>query len=712
MNNSSSRDKTLLAMRFWTILIPCLFFSYATDTIHLTALCLTTFIINFVREEPVKVSLRSAIYSATLALTVIVLTNTIFEVEGRFYLTPSEMGIPTALIFAMTLLFYDDRPSFSASILIMSFFSIMMCGDITNSHDFKNLPLPSFIGKMDYIHLIYVFSLVMSIVPFYYLMNRSQNKLSFSNGGSLKLTSIKFGIVIASLAAVFFLYRPTQKVVVPFTKNLESKMVRAISQWRFNKKKTAFQNQIDLRDSYFNLEQHTENTILIRVESPRMPGYIRSRVYENYLDGVWGSKVDSSVMNLLSEDHEYSFNTFSFNGLEQVDREELDKIQIYYSGNFKLNNVLHQGKSRYLEMTCETLSQTDSGTVSGKELDFSSGVTLFNEKDWGPEDSFKGPVLTEKNRSKFLIHDEVYKANLNRIIDKLDLFEGEIKDPNVYAANIVRFFNKKYTYELGVNLGRSGDLVLKFLTPERDSDRKGHCEYFATATVMMLRAKDIPARYVTGFYCQEQHPNGKYYLGRSMDLHAWVEYYDEKAQVWRLLEPTPASGMPSGKQNFNFITAAWDSFVKRWQDLMSNIVKGYFAESVLLFLKGALDMIIWCFDSIPKAIVSFTLLFLWFKRRSKKKSTTSVAQELQLLHKDINKVLKKLAGLKGFSLNEAMTIREIIAEIEQQQNPALQAYSSCLREYESIRYNPQMRSGENISAMQKKIITILKTRIR
>lgn len=707
-----ARDKTLLAMRFWTILMPALFFSYATDTIHLTILCLAAFLINFMRKTPVNVTLRSAIYGVTLSLTFIVLTNTIFEVEGRFYLTPSEMGIPTALIFAMALLFFDDRPSFTASILILSVFSLMMCGDITNAHVFKNLPLPSMLGKMEYIHLIYVIFLVLSIIPFYYLMNRSQNKLAFCESSSLKLNAVKYIIVISALVLVFMLYRPTQRVVVPITKDLESKMVRAISQWRFNKKKTAFQKNVDLRDSYFNSDSHSENVILIRVISSKTPGYIRSRIYETYKDGVWGSNADPAVMNLLSEEHEYSFNTFSFNGEEQVSRKELDKMQIYYSGNFKVENILHQGKSRYIEMTCETLSQTDSGTVSGNELDFSSGVTLYNEKGWSSEDSFKGPVLDDNNRAQYLLHDLDYKVKLNKLIDSIDLLNGKYDDPNTFAAKIAYFFNEKYTYELGVRLDdRAEDPVFALLL-QKDTERKGHCEYFATAAVMMLRAKDIPARYVTGFYCQEQHPNGNYFLGRSMDLHAWVEYYDEKAKVWRLLEPTPASGMPNGKNSFNFFSAAWDSFVKRWQDLMANIVKGYFAESVILFLKGIMDIIVWCFDSIPKALISITLIYLWYRRRRKKRKKELVSQDLKQIHKDLNKLLKKLTSIKGFSINESMTIREIIKQIDLQNNPQLQVFSSCLREYESIRYNPQMRNNESILAVKKKIGTVLKTRIR
>ena len=38
--------------------------------------------------------------------------------------------------------------------------------------------------------------------------------------------------------------------------------------------------------------------------------------------------------------------------------------------------------------------------------------------------------------------------------------------------------------------------------------RAGHCEYFATATVLLLRAAGIPARYATGYSVQEVESAG------------------------------------------------------------------------------------------------------------------------------------------------------------------------------------------------------------
>ena len=49
--------------------------------------------------------------------------------------------------------------------------------------------------------------------------------------------------------------------------------------------------------------------------------------------------------------------------------------------------------------------------------------------------------------------------------------------------------------------------------------RSGHCEYFATATVLLLRQLGIPARYAVGYAVHECA--GQKYVVRQRDAHAW-----------------------------------------------------------------------------------------------------------------------------------------------------------------------------------------------
>jgi hypothetical protein len=87
--------------------------------------------------------------------------------------------------------------------------------------------------------------------------------------------------------------------------------------------------------------------------------------------------------------------------------------------------------------------------------------------------------------------------------------------------------------------------------------KSGHCEYFATALILMLRSVNIPARMAIGFKGGEWNSAGKYYEFQDLHTHTWVEVYlppsmlppqladsemAKKNGAWLQLDPTPASG--------------------------------------------------------------------------------------------------------------------------------------------------------------------------
>jgi hypothetical protein len=71
--------------------------------------------------------------------------------------------------------------------------------------------------------------------------------------------------------------------------------------------------------------------------------------------------------------------------------------------------------------------------------------------------------------------------------------------------------------------------------------KRGHCEYFASSLALLLRAMDIPARMVTGFYGGRWNPYGGYLTVRQSDAHAWVEAFIP-GRGWVVYDPTPAEG--------------------------------------------------------------------------------------------------------------------------------------------------------------------------
>jgi hypothetical protein len=69
--------------------------------------------------------------------------------------------------------------------------------------------------------------------------------------------------------------------------------------------------------------------------------------------------------------------------------------------------------------------------------------------------------------------------------------------------------------------------------------KRGYCEHFATAMVMLLREMGIPSRYVLGYLPGREQDDGSWTVDRSA-AHAWVEVYFP-GHGWIEFDPTPGN---------------------------------------------------------------------------------------------------------------------------------------------------------------------------
>lgn len=108
------------------------------------------------------------------------------------------------------------------------------------------------------------------------------------------------------------------------------------------------------------------------------------------------------------------------------------------------------------------------------------------------------------------------------------------------ARRLEQHLRTEYDYSFQSAFDSQGETPLpKFLFEER----VGHCEYFASAMVVMLRTLDIPARLVTGFSATHKNPMTGYYEIRGLDGHAWAEAWIPEAG-WVTFEPTAFYDLP------------------------------------------------------------------------------------------------------------------------------------------------------------------------
>lgn len=121
------------------------------------------------------------------------------------------------------------------------------------------------------------------------------------------------------------------------------------------------------------------------------------------------------------------------------------------------------------------------------------------------------------------------EAELRAIVAQHNL-RGSTEEQTVEA--IADFFRKFFSYSLTLRRSQSRTPIISFL---RDS-RRGHCEYFATATVLLLRAAGIPARYAVGYSVAHIQAD-KWTLVRGREAHAWTLVYLDG--VWQNFDTTP-----------------------------------------------------------------------------------------------------------------------------------------------------------------------------
>jgi hypothetical protein len=141
--------------------------------------------------------------------------------------------------------------------------------------------------------------------------------------------------------------------------------------------------------------------------------------------------------------------------------------------------------------------------------------------------------------------DEAERARLLAIPRELDprvrdlarQAGGGASTPEAKVDAVVAYLPAHHGYSLSYRPG-PGDPVSRFLL----SDSAAHCEYFASAAVLLLRCLGVPTRYVIGYYAHEREPNGQIVV-RQRDAHAWAEAWID-GKGWITLDATPADGRP------------------------------------------------------------------------------------------------------------------------------------------------------------------------
>jgi hypothetical protein len=253
------------------------------------------------------------------------------------------------------------------------------------------------------------------------------------------------------------------------------------------------------------------------------------------------------------------------------------------------------------------------------------GLLIFDAQ-YGPGTTIDSPAEAEDITEVPRIEAPV----LEQIVTELGLQEQSLDQA---TRTLERYFQTNFEYSIYQGRTTSSRTNLSPLSYFLLRSRRGHCEYFATATVLLLRQAGFAARYAVGYAVHETSGEGRYVV-RERDAHAWCLVWNEKHRIWQDLDTTPGSWVQAeGERASPF---QWFS------DLRSRI---WFEISNFRWGQGRLrQYILWALVPVM-AILLYQILSRASRQRHQRKAREGAAAESWPgLDSEVYELERKLAG--------------------------------------------------------------------
>lgn len=266
------------------------------------------------------------------------------------------------------------------------------------------------------------------------------------------------------------------------------------------------------------------------------PKRIMSIAYNFYRTGKWATydpnfqDIERSYTDLLTTTAQKDKGEFAFNtaGFKANDNQNQNFPKIRLRGAINNNRkVIPSPASPILFSNAseiDSLEQNQLGTL----LAINADNVIDLEIHTSPHHNLREAPPIQKIRNRHLLETTALSlpTNIQESKTLLSISSALALDKlndHQKIETLKNFFqdNFQYTTHLKISNQPNKTALENFLK----NTRQGHCEYFATATTLLLRASGVPAHYVTGFAIQEKGKNNQEYLLRGSHAHAWCRAY-------------------------------------------------------------------------------------------------------------------------------------------------------------------------------------------
>ena len=440
--------------------------------------------------------------------------------------------------------------------------------------------------------------------------------------------------------------------------------------------------------------------IALRVYSEHMAGYLRGRAFETYGQGRWirhrhdrRVAIDEQTrLAMLPRTIDPDPATLRLvSGLstprhDPVDSSQLNSFALSRDPSGKtitleIENDARRGEFFFLPLHATSVLGVgrrltlDPNGIAQAGLDTRHTYSAIVHKFDSPS-----PISSPLRETLLRVPSGIAQP-LTQIAEELC---GDSTSTLAKARRLSDYFQKNFRYSTErIETARNVDPIQNFL----ESRHAAHCEYFASATTLLLRTAGIPARYVTGYVVNQKSEEQDYWLARNMNAHAWVEAYDDASNRWFIVESTPGRSVPE------FLFASDQSIAESGQGGNKEKVQDFWFDldwRVWQLLKaGQWSLAMVEFSELmrwPFALVTIVLMVVMIRKHQ------TVSQHRHDLYSaEYGRLLRKAdRSMKRFGLSRATveTIHCFAERIESATEPSAENRdrANWYREFAELRY--------------------------
>lgn len=270
------------------------------------------------------------------------------------------------------------------------------------------------------------------------------------------------------------------------------------------------------------------------IEEGRHPKLLRETTYSSYENGMWRNPAQLEYLNLVSlvqSDASWGFPTEALGDLVVVP-ESASRLRLRGEVDRKTVLPLPSGTRQIDELVSFEVTVNQYGCVRLDE----PREAVINSVIWHDSRVADGGGVEQAPEPWDLEVSERESSGVASFVDAHQLRGMPLKQ---LIERLRAIFLREFTYSLdlgrygaGLDMSSQGTAVDRFL----NESKVGYCEYFATATALVLRECGFPSRYAVGFAMHETR-NANEFVLRGTHAHAWVRTWN--GESWQDVDLTP-----------------------------------------------------------------------------------------------------------------------------------------------------------------------------